>query len=97
MYFADAAFDLAIVEENRLACPRCRKDFPEGAGDVREIAMERMGLLVLLSQNQYIARVKANGFLYEGKTADALRFGAEGPVAISLPPRRSDNSARLRT
>jgi hypothetical protein len=27
MYFADAAFDLAIVEENRLACPRCRKDF----------------------------------------------------------------------
>jgi hypothetical protein len=43
--------------------------------------MERMGLLVLLSQNQYIARVKANGFLYEGKTADAAcsYFAAASP------------------
>jgi hypothetical protein len=41
MNLADAAFNLAVVEEDRLARQRGREDLWKRAGDVREAAMRR--------------------------------------------------------
>ena len=41
MDLADAAFDLAVIEEDRLARQRRGEDFGKRAGDVRDVAMLR--------------------------------------------------------
>jgi len=70
MNLADAAFDFAVIEENRLAHQCRRKGLGESAGNVREIPVRGGCSVFGLGQNKQVARPQADGLLDKWKVAD---------------------------